>query len=76
MRKEKFKMERPNLVKAGDEVEITEYANGNLYSYIIKPAVAMSGIYKTQERIQDRKGIVSEVLETERGFYVVVEFQK
>lgn len=76
MRKEKFKMERPNLVKKGDEVEVTEYANGNLYSYIIKPAVAMSGIYKTQERIQDRKGIVDEVLETERGFYVIVEFQK
>jgi hypothetical protein len=76
VRKEKFKMERPGLVSQGDEVEITEYANGNLYSYIIKPAVAMSGIYKTQERIQDRKGIVAEVMETDRGYYVVVEFQQ
>ena len=43
MRREKFKMERPNLVQPGDHVEITEIQTNMNYSYIIEPAVAMSG---------------------------------
>ncbi len=43
MRQEKFKMERQGLIHIGDEVEISEFQSYMNYSYIIEPAVAMSG---------------------------------
>ena len=43
MREEMFKMERKGLVREGQEVTITERVAGSLYSYIVEPAVAMSG---------------------------------
>ena len=46
MRQEKFKMERPNLVQPGQKIEITEIQTNMNYSYIIEPAVAMSGCFK------------------------------
>lgn len=76
MRTETFKMERPNLVKAGDQVKIIERPGASSYSYIIDPAVAMSGCYSTRERIKSEYGTVKEVQENNRGFYVVVEFDE
>ena len=70
MRTEKFKMERPGLVKAGDKVKINELKTG-AYAYIIEPAVAMSGFYQERERIKSEYGIVNEVQENDRGFYDV-----
>ena len=46
MRQEQFKMERQGLIKVGDVVEISEFQSYMNYSYIIEPAVAMSGCYK------------------------------
>ena len=71
---EKFKMEREGLVKPGDEVHISEHKSG-LYAYIIEPAVAMSGCFKVNQRINSRDGVVKEVQHTERGYYVIVEFE-
>ena len=76
MRTETFKMERPNLVKAGDQVKIIERPGTSSYSYIIDPAVAMSGCYKARERIKSQYGIVKEVQENDQGFYVIVEFDE
>lgn len=76
MREMTFKMERPGLVKAGDNVKVTEKKTALNYSYIIEPAVAMSGCFKVNERIEDREGVVKEVKRTERGYYVIVEFEK
>lgn len=76
MREMTFKMERPNLVAPGDKVTVTEKKTALNYSYIIEPAVAMSGCFKVNERIQDREGIVKDVTHNERGYYVVVEFEK
>ena len=76
MRTETFKMERPNLVKAGDQVKIIERPGTSSYSYIIDPAVAMSGCYKARERIKSQYGIVKEVQGNDRGFYVIVEFDE
>ena len=76
MRTETFKMERPNLVKAGDQVKIIERPGTSSYSYIIDPAVAMAGCYKARERIKSQYGIVKEVQENDRGFYVIVEFDE
>ena len=54
MRQEKFKMERQGLIHIGDEVEISEFQSYMNYSYIIEPAVAMSGCYKNSERIKTK----------------------
>ena len=45
MREEKFKMERQGLIQVGDKVKISEFLSATNYSYIIEPAVAMSGCY-------------------------------
>ena len=76
MRTIEFKMERPGLVKAGDEVSITEREGTSSYSYIIDPAVAMSGCYTGRDRIKSDHGIVKEVKHNDRGYYVIVEFDE
>ena len=76
MREELFKMERKGLVTEGQEVEVTERVAGSLYSYIVEPAVAMSGIYRSNQRIKASKGIIREIRETERGFYLLVGFEE
>ena len=76
-RQMKFKMERPGQVTQGQEVEIRE---GNLpnsvFYYVIEPAVAMSGNFPLGERLMARKGIVTEIAEEARGFYVTVSFEE
>ena len=76
MRTIEFKMERPGLVKAGDEVSIIEREGTSSYSYIIDPAVAMSGCYTGRDRIKSDHGIVKEVNHNDRGYYVIVEFDE
>ena len=76
MRQEKFKMERPGILKIGDKVQISEFQSYMNYSYIIEPAVAMSGIYKTSERIHARQGVIKEIQHTDRGYYLIVEFEE
>lgn len=61
MRQEKFKMERQGLIEIGDEVEITEYQSFMNYSYIIEPAVAMSGCYPNARRTNPEK-VLSRIL--------------
>ena len=75
MRQMEFKMERQGLVKIGDVVDVTEREGFN-YSYIIEPAVAMSGCYPNAERIRSRKGIVTNIEHTPRGFIVTAEFDE
>ena len=75
MRREKFKMERPNLVQPGDHVEITEIQTNMNYSYIIEPAVAMSGCYKNADRIKSKEGIVTNIEHTPQGYYITAEFE-
>ncbi len=76
MREITFKMERPGLVKPGDKVHVSEKKTALNYSYIIDPAVAMSGCYKVNERIKSDEGIVKNVEHNERGYYVIVEFEE
>lgn len=76
MREERFKMERKGLVEEGQEVKVTERVNGSLYSYIVEPAVAMSGIYRSNQRIKSGTGVIQEIQETERGYYLIVGFDE
>ncbi len=76
MRQMDFKMERPGQVKEGDVVTVTEGVLPSNYYYTIDPALAMSGNYPFRERMLAREGIVREILEKERGFYVIAEFDE
>lgn len=76
MREIVFKMERPNLVKEGDSVHVSEKKTALNYSYIIEPAVAMSGCFKVNERLKCSEGTVRQVVHNERGYYVTVEFDE
>lgn len=76
MREELFKMERKGLVTEGQQVQVTERVNGSLYSYLVEPSVAMSGIYRSNQKIKSNTGVINEIRETERGFYLVVGFDE
>ena len=76
MRTIEFKMERQGLVNKGDKVRIIEREGTSSYSYIIDPAVAMSGCYTGRDRIKSDHGIVKEVKHNDRGYYVIVEFDE
>ena len=75
MRQMEFKMERQGLVQVGDKVEVVEREGVN-YSYIIEPAVAMSGCFKAPERLKSREGVIVSVDNTPRGFIVTAEFDE
>ena len=75
MRQVEFKMERQGLFNIGDKVEIIEREGVN-YSYIIEPAVAMSGCFSSRNRLKSREGIIRDIQENDRGFYVIVDFDE
>ena len=76
MREEKFKMERQGLIQVGDKVKISEFLSATNYSYIIEPAVAMSGCYRNADRIKSKEGIIKSIEHTPRGFIVTTEFDE
>lgn len=77
MRQESFKMERPGLVKPGDKIQITEYQSYMNYSYIIEPAVAMSGCYPNSQRIKAKEGTIVSVEKAPlSGYVVIAEFEE
>lgn len=76
MRQMDFKMERENLVREGQVVKVTEGVLPSSWYYVVEPAVAMSANYTFRERLKAREGVVREIKQTPRGFYVVVEFDE
>lgn len=76
MRQMEFKMERPGLVQIGDHLSVTEGRLPTSYYYTIEHAIAMSGNYVVSERLMSRDGIVVDVKETEKGFFVTMEFDE
>ena len=76
MREIVCKMERPGLVEVGQTVDVSESVTPVNVNYMIEPAVAMSGLFKFTERLKSRKGVVKDIVENERGYYVTVEFDE
>ncbi len=76
MREMEFKMEREGLLKEGDHVKIVEGVLPSNYYYTIHPSLAMSGNFPFNQRLTAREGVVEQVEENERGFYVKVRFEE
>ena len=76
MRTMDFTMVRQGLVTEGQKITVTEGVLPGSYYYTIEPAVAMSENFTKAERLVSREGIVKEIKETPRGFFVVAEFDE
>lgn len=71
-----FKMERQGLLEVGQNITVTEGVLPSNYYYTIDPSLAMSGNYPFSERMRAREGVVTDIKQTERGFYVTCEFEE
>lgn len=76
MRKLEFKMERPGFLEVGQRVTVTEGILPSNYYYTIDPSLAMSANIPFRYRLKSREGVVSDIVENARGFYVTVEFEE
>jgi hypothetical protein len=76
MRRMEFKMERPGLTKVGEHLSVTEGKLPTSYYYTIEHAIAMSGNFEVSERLKSREGVVVNVEETEKGYFVTMEFDE
>lgn len=76
MRTMEFKMERPGIIETGERVSITEGELPTSWYYTIDPSRAMSGNYELRERLKTREGVVTNIEERPRGYYVTVEFDE
>lgn len=74
MREMEFKMERQGLLEVGQSITVTEGVLPSNYYYTIDPALAMSGNVPFNQRMMERNGIVTDIKENERGFYVTARF--
>ena len=74
MRRMEFKMERPGLTKVGAHLKESKLPTS--YYYTIEHAIAMSGNYVVSERLKSREGDVVDVRETEKGYFVTMEFDE
>ena len=76
MRRMEFKMERSGLTQVGERLSVTEGKLPTSYYYTIEHAIAMSGNYTVSERLKSREGVVVDIIETEKGFFVIMEFDE
>lgn len=76
MRKIEFKMERPGLLETGQKITVTEGVLPSNYYYTIDPSLAMSPNIPFRNRLQNKEGVVTDIVENARGFYVTAEFDE
>ena len=76
MREMEFKMEREGLVEPGQSIQVTEGILPSAYYYTIVPAVAMSGNNPFSDRLINREGVVKDIIQNEKGYYVIAEFDE
>ena len=76
MRQMEFKMERTGLLEVGDVLPVTESQLPASYYYTLGKADALSAHYAVSPRLKSREGKVVDVKETEKGYFVTVEFDE
>ena len=76
MRRMEFKMERTGLLKPGDVLPVSEGKLPTSYYYTLGKAYAMSANYAVGERLKTREGKVVGIEETQKGYFVTVEFDE
>ena len=76
MRRIEFKMERPGLLEVGQKITVTEGLLPSNYYYTIDPSLAMSPNIPCRYRLKNREGVVADIVENSRGFYVTAEFDE
>ena len=76
IRSMEFKMERPGLLEEGQKITVTEGVLPSNYYYTIDPSLAMSGNFPFRERMIVREGVVTQIVQNDRGYYVTAEFQE
>ena len=76
MRRMEFKMERPGPPPAGAHLLVPARKFPTSFFYTIEHAFAMSGNYVVSERLKSREGDVVDVRETEKGYFVTMEFDE
>lgn len=76
MRRMEFKMERQGLLEVGQKITVTEGLLPSNYYYTIDPSLAMSANIPFRYRLKSREGIVVDIIENARGFYVTAEFDE
>lgn len=76
MRRIEFKMERPGLLEVGQKITVTEGLLPSNYYYTIDPSLAMSPNIPFRYRLKNREGVVADIVENSRGFYVTAEFDE
>ncbi len=76
MRRMEFKMERSGFLEVGQRITVTEGVLPSNYYYTIDPSLAMSANIPFRNRLQSREGMVVDIVENARGFYVTAEFDE
>lgn len=76
MRKMEFKMERSGFLEVGQKITVTEGVLPSNYYYTIDPSLAMSANIPFRNRLQSKEGVVVDIIENARGFYVTAEFDE
>lgn len=76
MRKMEFKMERQGLLEVGQKITVTEGVLPSNYYYTIDPSLAMSPNIPFRYRLKSKEGVVTDIVENARGFYVTAEFDE
>ena len=76
MRRIEFKMERPGLLAIGQKGPVTEGLLPSNYYYTIDPSLGMSPNIPFRYRLKNPEGVVEDIVENSRGFYVTAEFDE
>ena len=80
MRTITFKMERPGKLEVGQSVIVTEGTLPSNYFYSIgipeDPFLAMSPNIPLIKRLVSKEGIVKDIIQNDRGYYVVADFDE
>lgn len=76
MRKMEFKMERSGFLQVGQKITVTEGVLPSNYYYTIDPSLAMSPNIPFRNRLKSKEGVVTDIIQNPRGYYVTAEFDE